>query len=179
MRAVSLSASTVPLRLKPHYLEFATACRRLVAPYRQQGERVVIAQAYASQDKCTDDGALAPLTEHLRGEFVISFATIAGMVRQALRLKAPSGEEFMLYDNGALRFTDPEDVLPQPSILYLQLGPGTMGCGYNGPVIPGQSENVCIAARTVAQGSDGAWHAISAPSPVMPAIVGLSNELCN
>lgn len=168
------SRTIVPVLFRTDYLEFATACRRLVAPYREQGARLVIAQAYASQNACQGDGALAPLIGRLRGEFVVSFAPIAATAEPALHLKAPSGEEFVLYDDGALRFTDPDDVLPQPLVLYLQVGPDTMGCGYNGPDIPGRPENVCIAARPAGQGTDGAWRASSAPYPVMPAIQGFN-----
>lgn len=163
----------VPVLFRTDYLELSTGCRRLVAPYRQQGARLMIAQAYASQNACPRDNALAPLIERLRGEFVVSFAPIAGTSTPALHLKAPSGEDFVLYDNGALRFTDPDDVLPQPLVLYLQIGPDTMGCGYNGPYIPGWPENVCIAARLTQQGTDGVWRANSAPYPVMPEIRGL------
>ncbi len=166
------SRAIVPVLFRTDYLEFATACRRWVAPYRQQGGRIVIAQAYVSQDACEGDRALAPLTEHLRGQFVMSFARIAGFDEPVLRLKAASSEEFLLYDNGALRFTSPDDVLPQPQAIYLQIGPDTMGCGYNGPDIPGRAENVCITARPAEQSFDGTWHASSEPFPVMPAIRG-------
>jgi hypothetical protein len=164
--------SILPVLFRTDYLEFATACGRRVAPYREGNGHVVIAQAYASQDACKADAALAPSIARFRGEFSISFVRIAGTDKPALRLKAPSGEEFQLYDNGQLRFTDPADVLPQPRVLYLQVGPDTMGCGYNGPDIPGRPENVCVVARTVTQGADGAWHADSAPYPVMPLIRG-------
>lgn len=164
--------SILPVLFRTGYLEFATACGRWVAPYREADGQVVIAQAYASHDACKADAALAPSIARLRGELAIAFVPIAGTDRPALRLKAPSGEEFLLYDNGRLRFTDPSDVLPQPRVLYLQVGPDTMGCGYNGPAIPGQQENVCVVARAARQGADGAWRADSAPSPVMPGILG-------
>lgn len=164
--------SILPVLFRTDYLEFATACGRRVAPYREQDGSVVIAQAYASNDACKADAALAPSIARLRGGFSISFVPIAGTDKPALRLKAPSGEEFLLYANGQLRFTDPADVLPQPQVLYLQVGPEKMGCGYNGPDIPGRPENVCDVARTVKQGADGAWHADSMPYPVMPLIRG-------
>ncbi|MBN6100749.1 hypothetical protein JR064_01050 [Xanthomonas sp. CFBP 8703] len=166
------SRSILPVLFRTDYLEFATACGRRMAPYREESGQVIIAQAYASHDACKADAALAPSIARLRGEFAISFVAIAGTDRPALRLKAPSGDEFLLYDNGQLRFTDPSDVLPQPRVLYLQVGPDTMGCGYNGPDIPGRPENVCVVARAVKQGADGAWHADSMPYPVMPAIRG-------
>ncbi|WP_167336284.1 DUF4377 domain-containing protein [Xanthomonas sacchari] len=164
--------SILPVLFRTDYLEFATACGRRVAPYREQDGKVVIAQAYASHDACKADAALAPSIARFRGEFSISFVRIAGTDKPALQLKAPSGEEFLLYDNGQLRFTDPADVLPQPQVLYLQVGPDTMGCGYNGPYIPGRPENVCVVARTVKQGADGAWHTDAMPYPVMPSIQG-------
>ncbi|MDR6990937.1 hypothetical protein [Luteimonas sp. 3794] len=164
----------MPLLFRAGYLEFSTACRRLVAPYRQQGEQLVIAQAYASLGDCEDDGAFASVVERLKGGFSVSFAPIAQMAKPALHLKSPGGDEFLLYDNGELRFTDPKDVLPQPVVLYLQIGPDTMGCGYNGPHIPGRAENTCVTARRVKQHADGAWHAEAAPSPVMPLIRGFN-----
>lgn len=168
----NVGPAIVPIQFRAGYLEFAGACRMLLAPYRQDGDEIMIAQVHASLGKCDGDGPLAALTDRLKGRFDVSFEPIAGTDKPGLILKSAAGEQFRLYDNGPLRPVEADGVMPDPEVIYLQVGPDTMECGYNGPNIPGRPMNTCSVAREVGPDGNGNWVGKAAPYPVMPMILG-------
>ena len=160
------SRTILPIVFGEEVLAYATACKRVMAAFRQEPGRLIVGDAHASLGGCAESGVVAELSSRLHGMYRISSEAMAGG-QQAMKLTASDGHQFLLYPNGMQApISGLEDYLP-PQVIYFKIGPDKLPC-HEDPMLPGLDDSPpgeCVAVRPASYAPDGRWIVSSTAQP--------------